>query len=115
MKPAYTYKADVTRIIDGDTYEMLVDLGFGVHAKQTIRLEGVDTPELNSKDSFEKAFALYVTECVHDFMFLEGFKVVIKTKYDKTFARYVASVSANGVDLAEWIRKNKYTKADVPR
>jgi endonuclease YncB( thermonuclease family) len=114
-KPAYTYRGVIFRVIDGDTYEIMLDLGFNIFAEQTIRLEGVDTPELNSKDPFEKAFARMVKERVEDLVFDQ--RVVIVTKYDKTFARYVASVwlEDDKVNLADWITSNKLTKADIPK
>jgi endonuclease YncB( thermonuclease family) len=47
MKPAYTYLADVVRVIDGDTIVFDIDLGMGVTLKnQPIRLQGVNAPEL---------------------------------------------------------------------
>lgn len=41
----YTYKAIVTNVVDGDTVDVNVDLGFKVYSKQRIRLSGIDTPE----------------------------------------------------------------------
>lgn len=42
----YTYKATLTRIIDGDTYEADIDLGFHVHIRARLRLAATDCPEL---------------------------------------------------------------------
>lgn len=41
----YTYKAIVQNVVDGDTIDVKVDLGFKVYSKQRIRLTGIDTPE----------------------------------------------------------------------
>jgi endonuclease YncB( thermonuclease family) len=49
----YTYRAWVSRVLDGDTIEAVVDLGFGVRSVQTIRLRGLDAPELVSKEGKE--------------------------------------------------------------
>jgi endonuclease YncB( thermonuclease family) len=49
----YTYKARVLRVLDGDTLEAVIDLGFGVATTQTLRLRGIDCPELVSKDGKE--------------------------------------------------------------
>lgn len=49
MKP-YFYKASVVRVIDGDSVEVTIDLGFKIYKRDVVRLEGIDTPELNSKD-----------------------------------------------------------------
>lgn len=42
----YQYKAKMIRVIDGDTYELAVDLGFRIYHQIHVRLHGVDTPEL---------------------------------------------------------------------
>ena len=41
----YAYKAIITNVVDGDTVDVNVDLGFKVYSKQRIRLAGIDTPE----------------------------------------------------------------------
>lgn len=53
----YTYRAWVVNVLDGDTLKVVVDLGFGVRSVQTLRLRGLDCPELVSKEGKEaKAF-----------------------------------------------------------
>ena len=55
----YEYKCIITRVIDGDTVDVDIDLGFGVWLKkQRIRLYGVDTPESRTRDKVEKVFGL---------------------------------------------------------
>lgn len=69
----YTYNAKVTRIIDGDTLELDIDLGFNVHVNERIRLYGVNTPEIfgaKAKDIIEKteglAAKVFVEKWVQD-------------------------------------------------
>ena len=50
----YRYKANLIRVIDGDTIDALVDLGFDVWIKKRVRLYGIDTPETRTKDVEEK-------------------------------------------------------------
>lgn len=50
----YTYKAKLVRVIDGDTIDAEIDLGFNVLIRQRIRLYGIDTPESRTKDLEEK-------------------------------------------------------------
>lgn len=50
----YTYKARLLRVVDGDTVDAEIDLGFGVFMKQRIRLYGIDTPESRTRDLEEK-------------------------------------------------------------
>ena len=47
----YTYRCNVIKIIDGDTVDVDIDLGFGVWLKkQRIRMYGIDTPESRTRD-----------------------------------------------------------------
>ena len=50
----YTYTGTVERVVDGDTYDIVCDLGFAVYHKIRIRLRGVDTPEVYGKNASEE-------------------------------------------------------------
>ena len=50
----YTYKAKLIRVIDGDTIEASVDLGFGLRYQMLIRLHGINTPETRTRNLKEK-------------------------------------------------------------
>ena len=53
----WTYRAKVVRVIDGDTVDVNIDLGFStVLKKQRVRLMGIDTPESRTRDLVEKLF-----------------------------------------------------------
>ena len=46
----YEYKAKLIRVIDGDTIDAMIDLGFDVWIKKRIRLHGINTPPIRTKD-----------------------------------------------------------------
>jgi len=50
----HTYKAKLVRVVDGDTVDAEIDLGFSVFVKQRIRLYGINTPESRTRDLEEK-------------------------------------------------------------
>jgi micrococcal nuclease len=50
----YTYQAKVYNVVDGDTVDVLVDLGFKIYSKQRIRLARIDTPE-RGQEGYDKA------------------------------------------------------------
>ncbi len=60
-EPAYVYAAEVMRVVDGDTLDVNIDLGFRIFSKQRIRLYGVDTPETygvkKSSEEYQKGIA----------------------------------------------------------
>jgi len=55
----YEYKAKVVKVVDGDTVDVDIDLGFGVWLKnERVRVMGIDTPESRTRDKVEKVFGL---------------------------------------------------------
>ena len=53
----YRYKVSVVRVVDGDTVDVDIDLGFGMtYKKQRVRMLGIDTPESRTRDLVEKKF-----------------------------------------------------------
>ena len=64
----YTYKAKLIRVIDGDTIEASVDLGFGLRYQILIRLHGINTPETRTKDLKEKKAGIAAKERLKELM-----------------------------------------------
>lgn len=53
----YRYNVEVTRVVDGDTVDVDIDLGFGmVYKKQRVRMMGIDTPESRTRNLEEKYY-----------------------------------------------------------
>ena len=74
----YQYKATITRIIDGDTVDCDIDLGFKVIlAKQRIRLYGMDTPESRTRDKVEKKYGLLAKKFLVEFIEAEDYQITI--------------------------------------
>ena len=61
----FTYPISSIRVIDGDTIEADVDLGFRIRQRQIIRLAGIDAPELRSKDPDERERAKEASGALH--------------------------------------------------
>ena len=66
----YEYKIKLDRVIDGDTIDAYIDLGFDVSVKKRIRFMGINTPESRTRDLEEKAKGLAAKERVKEL--LEG-------------------------------------------
>ena len=81
----YTYRASVVRVLDGDTLKVVVDLGFGVRSVQTLRLRGIDCPELVSQEGKE------AKEFVEKLLPPSSQLLVKTTKSDK-YDRYLADI-----------------------
>ena len=55
----YEYRAHIIKIVDGDTVDVDIDLGFGiVLSNERVRISGIDTPESRTRDKQEKKFGL---------------------------------------------------------
>ena len=67
MNP-YIYKAKISRVVDGDTCDVELDLGFSVLYKGRVRLTGIDTPESRTRDLIEKKFGLASKEFFKDWV-----------------------------------------------
>ena len=97
MKPAFKYAATVTKVVDGDTIDCTIDLGFYVSTHERFRLYGIDTPEKTSKDATIKQQAFdalkYVTDTILD-------KVIILECFGKDkYGRWLAKVYIDGIVL----------------
>ena len=78
----YEYKAKVVKIVDGDTVDVDIDLGFGVTLKdERVRIMGIDTPESRTSDKVEKVFGLAAKERVKQLIEKD---TVLKTFAQKT-------------------------------
>ena len=77
----YEYSCEVTRVVDGDTVDVIIDLGFDISYKSRVRLYGIETPESRTRDKDEKVRGLMSKDFLVD-MLGKG-DVIIKTKKDK--------------------------------
>ena len=61
-KSCYNFRViKINRVVDGDTIEVTIDLGFDLHKKERVRVAGVDTPEKRTRDKEEKALGIDAT------------------------------------------------------
>ena len=92
----FCYSGKLLSVIDGDTVDLSIDLGFNIHHKVRVRLYGVDTPESRTKNELEKAAGLKSKEFVKSW-FDANLNVVIQTIKDKNekYGRILANVYAD--------------------
>ena len=112
MKP-FVYNAKIKRVVDGDTVDVDIDLGFGIWFRnQRIRLMGVDTPEKRTRDLEEKKFGLLATGIVEGFCPV-GKDVLLETFLDDKgkFGRILGNIVVDGVNINEYLIENHYAVA----
>ena len=77
----WTYRAKVVRVIDGDTVDVDIDLGFGIWQKnERVWIMGIDTPESRTRDKIEKKFGLAAKAKLKSIL---GKDTVLKTTINK--------------------------------
>lgn len=77
----YEYRVKVLKVVDGDTVDVDIDLGFGVWLHdERVRIMGIDTPESRTSDSVEKVFGLAAKNRLKELL---GEEAILRTQVDK--------------------------------
>jgi len=99
----YEYSCKVDRVVDGDTIDVVLNLGFDIMFKSRVRLYGIDTPESRTRDLDEKArgkmASAFLKEAVEN-----GSKVIIQTKLKDSrgkYGRVLGNVVVDGLNINE--------------
>jgi len=87
-KDPYIYRIrSIAKVVDGDTIDANIDLGFDICLSKRIRLAGIDTPESRTKDEYEKKLGLESKEWLKKH--LEGAKdIIVKTELPDSTEKY---------------------------
>ena len=84
----YTYRVkSVNRIVDGDTIDVTIDLGFSININQRVRVAGIDSPEKRTRDAAEKALGLDATERMTKLL-EKAQELIIKTAVEGSMGKY---------------------------
>ena len=111
----FEYKCTVKRILDGDTFVGIVDLGFSMTTEQKFRIADLDTPEsYRPRTESERTHGNAATARAHEL--LDGKTIHIRTNKTGKYGRWIASVMLNdGSDYATVMitegfqKRNEYT------
>ena len=77
----YEYSCKILRVVDGDTVDVDIDLGFGVWMhKERVRLYGIDTPESRTRDLEEKKYGLIAKEQIQAFLPVGSMQTLVTMK-----------------------------------
>jgi micrococcal nuclease len=98
----YSYRVkSIVKIIDGDTFDCIMDLGFDVLLEARVRMYGIDTPESRTRDLEEKKFGLLAKDWLGNHL---NDDIVISTELDNEkgkFGRVLGTVWAEGININE--------------
>ena len=79
----YHYKALVDRVVDGDTIDVVLDLGFDLKMSSRVRFAGINAPESRTKDPVEKEQGLAAKRYVEDWVGALQNRIIIQTQLDE--------------------------------
>ena len=85
----YTYKAELVRVVDGDTVDLVIDLGFDTSRKERFRLYGIDAPEMNTAAGKEAKKWLWDALQPLEAIYVQTLQLETKAKRDK-YGRFLA-------------------------
>ena len=109
----FVYKAIITRVVDGDTFDAAVDVGFSITINHRFRLTEVDTPETwRPKTESEAEHGAKCTSFVK--ALIEDKSVILKSTKLGIYGRYEASIELlDGRNLATVLIENGFEKLDL--
>ena len=96
----YNYKATLMRVVDGDTIDAEIDLGFKVFIKERIRLMGIDTPESRTRNLAEKSWGKAASARLSELLAEADGKFTLVTKMQKKgkFGRILGTIEVSTKD-----------------
>ena len=100
----YTYKIEVDRVVDGDTIDAIIDLGFDVSVKKRIRFMGVNAPESRTRDADEKVRGLAAKKRVEELL-QDAEVITVKShgvgKFGRCLGELILTQAGEDVNLNE--------------
>ena len=104
----YEYRCKIIKVIDGDTADVDIDLGFGVWLKkQRIRFNGIDTPESRTSDPDEKKYGLAAKMYVQSFLPKDSDQTLVTVKDAKgKFGRILGKFWVYNKETDAWVILN---------
>ena len=107
----YEYKAVVDRVVDGDTIDGTIDLGFSVWKKMRVRMEGINTPESRTRDLEEKKRGLAAKDRLKSILEFNNNKCILKVSGVGKYGRALATVLVES--LSPLNKEDSITLIDV--
>ena len=94
----YKYKCKLLRVVDGDTADVMIDLGFDTWVKSRLRFKGVDTWEKRTRDKEEKIKGLAATAFTQTYLELNEGQFTIQSYGKGKYGRVLAEIFIDGED-----------------
>ena len=110
MRELYYYNATVDRVVDGDTIDVTIDLGFNIWVKERLRLYGLNTPETRTKDLEEKERGLKAKKYVENQVNSNGGQIQVLSLGKGKDGRVLAEIWVGKNNINELLIANNHAE-----
>lgn len=110
MRELYYYNATVDRVVDGDTIDVTIDLGFNIWVKERLRLYGLNTPETRTKDLEEKERGLKAKKYVENQVNSNGGQIQVLSLGKGKYGRVLAEIWVGKNNINELLIANNHAE-----
>jgi len=97
----YYYKVEILRIVDGDTVDVRIDLGFNVWHKCRVRLVGINAPESRTRDKEEKARGLAAKAFLKNVLEMTQSEIHLQSHGTGKYGRVLGEFIINDININE--------------
>jgi len=94
----YTYRAEILSVYDGDTLTANLDLGMNIFTKVKVRLEGINTPEIRTRDINEKIKGYEARDYLRIMLDLNIGNILIRTVKKGKYGRWIGKIIIESED-----------------
>ena len=102
MYTKYFYDIKIEKIVDGDTFDCAIDVGFNIWIKQRVRMQGIDAPETRTRDKIEKAKGIeakdFLSKSCYDAT-KQGSKIQLLSHGTGKYGRLLGELFIDGVNI----------------
>ena len=95
----YTYEAKVIKVVDGDTIDALIDLGFDMHKSIRVRLVGINSPESRTRDLDEKKRGLAAKARLKEILKSNKNKIILESQGVGKYGRCLGVIRINDTNV----------------
>ena len=106
----YYYKVEILRVVDGDTVDVRMDLGFNVWHKCRVRLMGINAPESRTRDKEEKARGLAAKAFLNNSLEMTQSEIYLQSHGVGKYGRVLGELYINEVNINQLMVKEGHAK-----
>jgi micrococcal nuclease len=92
MSRIHIYQAKIVEVIDGDTFDLMIDLGFNTFAKERMRLYGIDAPEMRTQAGKDLAWALAMEYPLERSIIVQSVEAPRSKQFRDKYGRFLAII-----------------------